>query len=88
MALIGEFRNKSCDECPRLKLFLKQHIVQQSIKENCKVKTLAKNVIRWEQVGENKYIYPGTIKVLHTEDAFNGELWEIERPLFPLPLII
>lgn len=39
-------------------------MVERSIPEDKKVKTVAGNKIWWSQVGGDRYLYPGAIKVL------------------------
>jgi hypothetical protein len=76
-------------ECPGLsrncgpfKDFLKHHIVTRSIPEAKKVKTMAGNKIRWAFVGDERYIYPSGVRVLSVTEAYNGELWVVEKPLW------
>lgn len=68
--------------CPHILRFLKHHYVGRLIPTDKKVKTLAGNKIWWSKVGDEKYIYPGGIKVLREMVAWNGELWVIEKPLW------
>jgi hypothetical protein len=87
LGLVEEFRESRCisdpRECPRIAPFLKHHMVERSIPVDSKVKTMAGNKLWWSQVGDSRYVYPGGIKVLNHYEAWNGEMWEIERPLWP-----
>jgi hypothetical protein len=69
-------------KCPRIPRFLKHHFVERSIPEDTKVKTMAGSKVWWSQMGEDRYLFPGGIKVLSREEVYNGELWMIERPLW------
>ena len=86
LGLAQEFFNGSCvaqpEECEKVQKFMKRHIVEGSVpKKGKKVSTMGGTQISWDQVGQYRYIYPGAIKVLDTKEAYNGEVWEIERPL-------
>ncbi len=83
----NEVRQWPCIEnvpkkCPHIPRFLKHHYVERLIPMDKKVKTLAGDKIWWSKVGDDKYIYPGKIKVLRERVAWNGELWLIEKPLW------
>jgi hypothetical protein len=71
------------ERCPRIDPFLRHHMVTRSIPEGMKVKTMAGNKVWWSQVGGDRYLFPGGIKILECEAAWNGEIWKIERPLWP-----
>lgn len=70
------------ENCPRVPPFLKHHYVDKLLQANRKVKTLAGSKISYNEVNGNLYLYPGGVKVLRKEVAWNGELWVIEKPLW------
>jgi hypothetical protein len=43
---------------------------------------LASAKISYNEINGNLYLYPGGVKVLKKEVAWNGELWVIEKPLW------
>jgi hypothetical protein len=69
-------------KCPHILRFLKHHYIEHLIPMDKKVKTLAGNKIWWSKEGDDKYIYPGKIKILQERVAWNGELWLIQKPLW------
>jgi len=86
LGLVSEFYNGSCiaqpQECDKVRRFLKRHVLEGSVpKKGKKVSTMGGNQISWDQVGRYRYLYPGAIKVLDSKEAYNGEVWEIEKPL-------
>jgi hypothetical protein len=88
LGLVEEVQEKSCKFensktlCPRVRTFLKHHLVDGSMREGKKYKTKAGNKIWWNQVGDNRYLYPGAVKVLERHEQINGEMLMVERPLY------
>jgi len=62
--------------------FLRHHFVTRSVPQDKKVKTMVGNKIWWSRVGNESFIYPGAIKIMSREEASNGEIWVVERPLW------
>jgi len=62
--------------------FLHHHFVTRSVPQDKKVKTMVGNKIWWSRVGNESFIYPGAIKIMSREEASNGEIWVVERPLW------
>jgi len=62
--------------------FLHHHFVTRSVPQSKKVKTMAGNKIWWSRVGNESFICPGAIKIMSREEASNGEIWVVERPLW------
>jgi hypothetical protein len=69
-------------KCPRIPKFLSHHLIEGDFQQEKKRKTQAGDKVWWSEVAGQRYLYPGAIKILKREEAWNGELWEIERPLW------
>lgn len=90
LRLADEFYNGSCvaqpDECTKVRKFLRRHIMEGSLpKKGRKISTMGGTTISWDQVGQYQYLYPGAVKVLNRTEAYNGEVLEIEKPLWSDP---
>src|SRR2546423_4768357 len=88
LGLVEEFYNGTCiaqpEDCAKVRRFVRQHIVEGSVPGmKKKVATMGGNKIYWDQVAGYRYLYPGAVKVLNRTEAYNGEVWEIEKPLSP-----
>lgn len=88
LRITQEFRERGCNRtnskriCPRIRKFLEHHIIDGNfLEEGRKRKTKAGNKIWWNQVGQYGYIYPAAVRILGREEALNGEVIIIERPL-------
>jgi len=91
MGLVAEIREKGCNPdnsktlCPRIRQFLKHHIVYGSLREGRKRRTKAGKKVWWETVGDRQYLYPGALKILNRREYVNGEMILIEKPLWEEP---
>lgn len=74
------------ENCPGVSQFLRHHYVGKLLQQGRKVKTLAGDKIWYNQVNGNIYLYPGGVKVLRKDIAWNGEVWIIEKPLWSGPI--
>lgn len=88
LRITQEFRERGCNRtnskriCPRIRKFLERHLIDDNfLEEGRKRKTKAGNKIWWNQVGQYGYIYPAAVRILGREEALNGEVIIIERPL-------
>jgi hypothetical protein len=85
MNIVKEFDNRTLrreDTFTRITEFTKHHVVERSIPKNKNVRTNGGNMIWWDQVGQFRYVYPGAIRVLNRTEAYNGEVWKIEKLLW------
>ena len=91
LGLVDEIHEKGCKLensktlCPRIRQFLKHHLVDGSLREGRKRKTKAGNKIWRETVGGKQYLYPGALKILNRREHVNGEMILIEKPLLGEP---
>jgi hypothetical protein len=91
LRITQEFRERGCNStnskwlCPHIRKFLERHLIDGNFpEEGRKRKTKAGNKIWWNQVGQYEYIYPAAVRILGREEALNGEVIIIERPLHTL----
>jgi len=86
LGLVDEHVEKNCyfqpEKCPREQRFVKHHLVESSLRQDKKYKTVAGDKVWWCEVNGDRYLYPAAVKVLERVEALNGEIWKIERPLW------
>jgi hypothetical protein len=88
LRITQEFRERGCNQtnskriCPGIRTFFEHHLIDGNfLEEGRKRKTKAGNKIWWNKVGQYGYIYPAAVRILGREEALNGEVIIIERPL-------